>query len=174
MKALGGRLHDVDAKGEATAMDFDINTRSSATGTVSRLVTLELIDTTGVATPLETEFSYNPRDPYAMTATFNTLAGQVRWTFGRDLLIALVSFFSCCCLLDRFVTGNVARNLSLALSLTTSALGGIRGGYLGASSSPPTVWALFDSGRSVQLCQSHCTTQWPCWGGGNAGTTGTC
>ena len=69
-------------------MDFDINTKSSGTTTVSRLVTLELIDTTGVATPLETEFSYNPRDPYAVTATFNTLAGQVRWTFGRDLLIS--------------------------------------------------------------------------------------
>ena len=69
-------------------MDFDINTRSSAAGTVSRLVTLELIDTTGVATPLETELSYNPHDPYAVTATFNTIAGQVRWTFGRDLLIS--------------------------------------------------------------------------------------
>ena len=69
-------------------MDFDINTKSSGTTTVSRLVTLELIDTTGVATPLETELSYNPRDPYAVTATFNTLAGQVRWTFGRDLLIS--------------------------------------------------------------------------------------
>jgi hypothetical protein len=58
-----------------------------AAGTVTRVVTLELIDSTGAATPLETELSYNSRDPFAMTATFMTVAGQVRWTFGRDLLI---------------------------------------------------------------------------------------
>jgi hypothetical protein len=69
-------------------MDFDTNTRNGVAGKVSRLVTLELIDTDGVATPLETELGYDPRDPYAVTATFNTLTGQVRWTFGRDLLIA--------------------------------------------------------------------------------------
>ncbi len=57
-----------------------------ATGTVTRVVTLELIDSTGAATPLETELSYDSRDPFAMTATFMTVAGQVRWTFGRDLL----------------------------------------------------------------------------------------
>ena len=56
-------------------------------GTVTRVVTLELIDSTGAATPLETELSYDPRDPFAVTATFLTVAGQVRWTFGRDLLI---------------------------------------------------------------------------------------
>ena len=68
-------------------MDFDTNIKNSAVTTVSQVITLELVDATGVATPLETELSYNPRDPFAMTATFNTIAGQVRWTFGRDLLI---------------------------------------------------------------------------------------
>src|SRR4051794_32094803 len=58
-----------------------------AVGTVTRVVTLELIDSTGAATPLETELSYDSRDPFAMTATFMTVGGQVRWTFGRDLLI---------------------------------------------------------------------------------------
>jgi hypothetical protein len=87
MKALGGRLHDVNAKGEATTMDFNTNIKSTATTTVSQLVTLELIDATGAGTPLETELSYNPADPFAVTATFMTVAGQVRWTFGRDLLI---------------------------------------------------------------------------------------
>ncbi|HET6562809.1 MAG TPA: SsgA family sporulation/cell division regulator [Marmoricola sp.] len=67
-------------------MDFKINTRNTA-ATVTQTVTLELIDATGAASPLETEFSYDPRDPFAVTATFLTVAGQVRWTFGRDLLI---------------------------------------------------------------------------------------
>jgi hypothetical protein len=67
-------------------MDFKTNTRNTA-GTVTQTVTLELIDATGAASPLETEFSYDPRDPFAVTATFLTVAGQVRWTFGRDLLI---------------------------------------------------------------------------------------
>lgn len=67
-------------------MDFNTNTRS-AVSTVTQVITLELVDATGAATPLETELSYNPRDPFAVTATFHTIAGQVRWTFGRDLLI---------------------------------------------------------------------------------------
>ena len=54
---------------------------------MTQVVTLELIDSTGAATPLETELSYDPADPFAVTATFLTVAGQVRWTFGRDLLI---------------------------------------------------------------------------------------
>jgi hypothetical protein len=75
-------------------MDFETHTRQTAgqtagrtAGAVSKVVTLELIDSTGAATPLETELIYDPRDPFAMTATFLTVAGQVRWTFGRDLLI---------------------------------------------------------------------------------------
>jgi hypothetical protein len=67
-------------------MDFKTNIRNTA-ATVTQTVTLELIDATGAASPLETEFSYDPRDPFAVTATFLTVAGQVRWTFGRDLLI---------------------------------------------------------------------------------------
>jgi hypothetical protein len=67
-------------------MDFKTNTRNTA-ATVTQTVTLELIDATGAASPLETEFSYDPRDPFAVSATFLTVAGQVRWTFGRDLLI---------------------------------------------------------------------------------------
>jgi len=67
-------------------MDFKTNTRNTA-ATVTQTVTLELIDATGTSSPLETEFSYDPRDPFAVSATFLTVAGQVRWTFGRDLLI---------------------------------------------------------------------------------------
>ena len=67
-------------------MDFKTNTRNTG-ATVRQTVTLELIDATGAASPLETEFSYDPSDPFAVTATFLTVAGQVRWTFGRDLLL---------------------------------------------------------------------------------------
>jgi hypothetical protein len=66
-------------------MDFKTNTRNTAT-TVTQLVTLQLIDAHGDATPLETELVYDPKDPFAVSATFLTLAGQVRWTFSRDLL----------------------------------------------------------------------------------------
>ena len=75
-------------------MDFETHTRGATGPTagrtaaaVTRVVTLELIDSSGASTPLETEFSYDPRDPFAVSATFLTAAGQVRWTFGRDLLI---------------------------------------------------------------------------------------
>lgn len=67
-------------------MDYN-TTQHTAGTTVTQVLTLELIDSTGASTPLETEFAYDARDPFAVTATFNTIAGQVRWTFGRDLLI---------------------------------------------------------------------------------------
>ena len=68
-------------------MDHSINTRNGAGTTVTQVVTLELIDAAGTATALQTELSYNPADPFAMSATFLTVGGEVRWTFGRDLLI---------------------------------------------------------------------------------------
>jgi hypothetical protein len=63
------------------------NIRNSAVAAVTQVVTLELIDTTGAATSLQTKLSYDPRDPFAVSATFLTVGGDVRWTFGRDLLI---------------------------------------------------------------------------------------
>jgi hypothetical protein len=67
-------------------MDFKI--KPTTTAVVKQTVTLELIDAAGGATPLETELAYDARDPFAVSATFNTIAGPVRWTFGRDLLVA--------------------------------------------------------------------------------------
>ena len=67
-------------------MEFKTNIRHGAA--IKQLVTLELIDAAGGATPLDTELAYDPRDPFAVSATFNTIAGDVRWTFGRDLLIS--------------------------------------------------------------------------------------
>jgi hypothetical protein len=75
-------------------MDFNATKANKAAGkatgatrTVTSSLTLELIDASGASTPLETELTYDPRDPYAVTATFLTVAGRVEWTFGRDLLI---------------------------------------------------------------------------------------
>ncbi len=68
-------------------MDFNVTKAGTGTETVTSVVTLELIDADGTTTPLETEFSYNPSDPLAVTAAFLTVAGRVEWTFGRDLLI---------------------------------------------------------------------------------------
>jgi hypothetical protein len=66
-------------------MDYSMNT---APLTVSQAVTLDLIDSTGASAPLEAELHYDPRDPYAVTTVFMTGRSQVRWTFGRDLLVA--------------------------------------------------------------------------------------
>ncbi|MGH3510599.1 MAG: SsgA family sporulation/cell division regulator [Nocardioidaceae bacterium] len=49
-------------------------------------VGLELIDALGHTTPIDAEFRYDPRDPYAVTAVFSTTGGLVTWTFGRELL----------------------------------------------------------------------------------------
>jgi hypothetical protein len=66
-------------------MDYSMNTAPLA---VAQAVTLDLIDSTGAATPLDAELQYDPRDPYAVTTVFMTGRSQVRWTFGRDLLTA--------------------------------------------------------------------------------------
>src|SRR6476620_2505733 len=65
-------------------MDFSINTEPVA---LTQPVTLALIDPTGAVTPIDAELHYDPRDPYAVTTVFMTGASQVRWTFGRDLLV---------------------------------------------------------------------------------------
>ena len=63
------------------------NTLNSAKSVVTQRLMLALIDASGTATPMQAELSYDPRDPYAVTAVFMTGAGNVRWTFGRDLLV---------------------------------------------------------------------------------------
>jgi Streptomyces sporulation and cell division protein, SsgA len=68
-------------------MDFNVIRHNAPTTVVSQVLVLELLDPSGAVAPLETELSYDPADPLAVSATFSTVAGQVRWTFGRDLLI---------------------------------------------------------------------------------------
>ena len=65
-------------------MDFSMNTAPLA---VTQPVTLDLIDPTGTSTPIAAELHYEPSDPYAVTTVFMTGASQVRWTFGRELLM---------------------------------------------------------------------------------------
>ena len=69
-------------------MDYSMDTASNtAPLTVTQPVTLELIDPTGAVTPIDAELQYDPRDPYAVTTVFMTGTSQVRWTFGRELLL---------------------------------------------------------------------------------------
>lgn len=53
---------------------------------VTHPLTLELIDSSGRATPLAAQLSYDNRDPYAVTALFKTQDTTVRWVFARELL----------------------------------------------------------------------------------------
>ncbi len=65
-------------------MDFS---RVGPARAVTQLVDVDLVDATGAAVPGEAELRYEPADPYAVTATFQTGRTEVSWTFGRDLLI---------------------------------------------------------------------------------------
>ncbi|MGA9747189.1 MAG: SsgA family sporulation/cell division regulator [Nocardioides sp.] len=62
------------------------NTMNTAPATVTQPVRLELIDSTGAATPIEAELRYDAADPFAVTTVFMTGESEVSWTFGRDLL----------------------------------------------------------------------------------------
>lgn len=64
-------------------MEHPLNTAP----TVTQRLGLELIDGSGAATPIQSELHYDPADPYAVTAVFLTGNSEVRWTFGRDLLL---------------------------------------------------------------------------------------
>lgn len=64
-------------------MDHSMN---AAPVCITQSLRLELIDTNGTATPIDAQLHYDPRDPYAVTTVFHTGHGEVRWTFGRELL----------------------------------------------------------------------------------------
>lgn len=53
---------------------------------VTHPLVVDLIDSTGAATPLDAELLYDPADAFAVTAVFKTGSADVRWTFGRELL----------------------------------------------------------------------------------------
>jgi hypothetical protein len=60
--------------------------RDVYTDTVTQNITIECVDAAGTVTSLEAALGYNPADPFAVTATFFTVAGDVVWTFARELL----------------------------------------------------------------------------------------
>lgn len=58
----------------------------SAPINITRALTLELIDTSGTATPLHSILTYDVSDPYAVAANFTVAGATVRWVFARSLL----------------------------------------------------------------------------------------
>ncbi len=64
-------------------MDFSMNT---APLTITQPLMVELVGPTGAVTPVRSELSYDPQDPYAVTTVFRAGESQVSWTFGGDLL----------------------------------------------------------------------------------------
>ena len=54
---------------------------------VTENVELELVDPQGEAASIESDLVFDPSDPYAVTMVFRTVVPEVRWTFGRQLLI---------------------------------------------------------------------------------------
>ncbi len=56
------------------------------TDVVLQDLTIDCVDAAGNISPLDATLGYDPADPYAVTATFHTGAGEVVWTFARELL----------------------------------------------------------------------------------------
>lgn len=54
---------------------------------VTELVELEFVDPQGDATALEADLVFDPADPFAVTMVFRNSSQEVRWTFGRELLL---------------------------------------------------------------------------------------
>ena len=55
---------------------------------VTANVELGLVDPQGEAASIESDLVFDPSDPYAVTMVFRTVVPEVRWTFGRELLVA--------------------------------------------------------------------------------------
>lgn len=54
---------------------------------LSQAVVVELVNEAGLPSQVEAELQYDPGDPYAVTIMFSLAHKQVRWTFGRDLVV---------------------------------------------------------------------------------------
>ena len=53
---------------------------------VTQDVIMQGVDAGGTARTMDMALGYDPADPYAITITFRTRAGDVVWTFARELL----------------------------------------------------------------------------------------
>lgn len=58
---------------------------------ISQDITLDCVDLSGTTRQLEAELAYDARDPFAVTMTFRTRAGDVPWVFCRELMLAGIS-----------------------------------------------------------------------------------
>ena len=54
---------------------------------ITENVALEFVDPQGEATAIDADLVFDPADPYAVTMVFRTGVQEVRWTFGRELLL---------------------------------------------------------------------------------------
>jgi hypothetical protein len=54
---------------------------------VTENVELEFVDQQGEASAIDADLVFDPADPYAVTMVFRTGVQEVRWTFGRELLV---------------------------------------------------------------------------------------
>ncbi len=59
--------------------------------TVNQDIKLDCVDLSGTVRQLDAELAYDARDPFAVTMTFRTRAGDVPWVFHRELLLAGIS-----------------------------------------------------------------------------------
>lgn len=59
--------------------------------TVNQEITLDCVDLSGNIRQLDAELAYDAKDPFAVTMTFRTRAGDVPWVFHRELLLAGIS-----------------------------------------------------------------------------------
>lgn len=66
---------------------MSISSNRRADADVATDVTVECMDATGALHHIDTFFGYRASDPYAVSMTFLTAAGDLTWTFGRDLLL---------------------------------------------------------------------------------------
>jgi hypothetical protein len=64
-------------------------TRTSGTPTtcITETMRMDFLDASCTGASLDAEFGYRTDDPYAVTVVFRSDAQEVRWTFGRDLLV---------------------------------------------------------------------------------------
>jgi hypothetical protein len=67
------------------------NFEHDVAGSVQAEISMRCFDSSGRSHHLDTVFSYNESDPYAVTITFVTPEGDLPWTFGRELLITGLS-----------------------------------------------------------------------------------
>lgn len=54
---------------------------------ITEAIELEFVDPQGESTALEADLVFDPADPFAVTMVFRTGVQEVRWTFGRELLV---------------------------------------------------------------------------------------